>query len=277
MKKITTDILIFGFGEITEKLIYKFIADGFHVTCISDQQLTILSSFFVSLRRDEVIQMKVESTILLICWKDERKLFENEFTFYNWIINSLNVSKKCYIFSSASMYIDSPIPLTESENNLEVNKYKNPKFRLENSIINVTQKMSMNYCTLRISNIYGKDIDYGLIGGLLNSIKTGDYVQIYSGVRFIRDYLFVDDLYEALFKLIISNSHEKVLNISSGVGLTPEEVIQLFHNQSTPVKFNRIKPALNDYKECSILDNGRVRQIIDWSPESLKNNITHLF
>lgn len=276
MKKFTADILIFGYGEITRHLIHKFTADGLRVICVSDQDLNIQVPLFAQLRRSEIIRMKVESNILLVCWKDEFKLFEFEGEFYRWMIESLCVTQSCYILSSASIYKDSPMPLAESEQNLDLNYRDNPKYRLEQEILNVTQKMNVNSCILRISNVYGKDIKYGLIGSILNSINSGVSAKIYTGATLIRDYLFVNDLYDALYKLINSKNQEKILNLSSGIGLNPDQVLEQFLTQRFKVKFNRIETSPVIYKECSILDNGRARRAIEWIPKPLDLNIRYL-
>jgi UDP-glucose 4-epimerase len=79
---------------------------------------------------------------------------------------------------------------------------------------------------LRISGVYGPNKNKGIIYNCLMSVKSGDIVSV-PIERTIRDFVYVDDITQAITKLISYRPKEayEVFNIGGGVGIDLNDII----------------------------------------------------
>jgi hypothetical protein len=273
MIELKSDLLFFGYGEITKELINLFTSDGFEVFCITNQPTKSVTKNVKFINRTEVRSYKILCDYAFFSWRDQQLLNQKESQLYEWLLNSLTVRSGSYVFSSASLYKDSPFAVNESAMNLHSSVSNNPKFLLETEVASLMKCKQVPNSNLRISNIYGTNIKYGLIGQLIESEKTKETVKVYSDVEFVRDYLFLSDLYDALRLLIRGSIHINTLNIATGIGLGVDDVVNHLETLSFKVNYERISGTTPIYKKVSILDNSLCKSLVQWSPKSLRENL----
>ena len=193
-----------------------------------------------------------------------------------WLKSDLFRSERSLFLSSASVYADSGVSLTESLNNLELDVEENKKYVLEKIMSDIMQSKSIYHSNLRISNAYGKQLSYGFIGGLLKSITTHVPVQVYSGRLIVRDYISVTDIAFAVNKLLKVGSDKPSINISTGIGLSIPQVLNIFESHGHGFE-NRINviPTL-DVKSTSILDCTLLDSLVTWEPRNLEQGIAEI-
>jgi UDP-glucose 4-epimerase len=276
MIELKSDLLFFGYGEITKELINLFSSDGYEVFCITNQPTENISENVKFINRKEGRSYKILCDYAFFSWRDEKMLNQEESKLYEWLLKSITIRSGSYVFSSASLYKDSPFAVNESAINLDSSVNSNPKYLLETAVSSLMKRKQVPNSNLRISNIYGNNIKYGLIGQLIESEKTKEIVKIYSDVQFVRDYLFLSDLYKALRQLIKGSIHINTLNIATGIGLGVDDVINHLETLSFKVNYERFSDTTQNYKKVSILDNSLCKSLIQWNPKSLNENLIRM-
>jgi nucleoside-diphosphate-sugar epimerase len=269
-------VVIFGTGKITNSLIKKLTLNGKSVLCITNNKFgQIDSSLYRNLNilsYKEILNTRVESEIVVFSWRNKDALYENNNKLLKWFESGMLHTSKSFFFSSASVYKESQFPQSETAQT----EKENDKLTLENVIERLISQTSLLHTNLRISNVYGKDMSYGFIGSLFESIRHGNKVKIFKDQNITRDYIHVDDIIGAVEALIEMNVSNKCLNLSTGIGTSIYQILEIF--ESYGYKFeNRLEiPFPFNVKVTSILDCKTLSSIIKWQPNTLPNVIDRL-
>lgn len=107
---------------------------------------------------------------------------------------------------------------------------------IENNILFEHRRGNLRYLILRPSNPFGKgqalNGKQGLIAVCIGKILAGEAIEIWGDGSSIRDYIYIDDLSDAFYKLIISDVENEIINIGSGFGYTINDIIDRLKNVS---------------------------------------------
>jgi UDP-glucose 4-epimerase len=133
---------------------------------------------------------------------------------------------------------------------------------------------------LRPSNAYGPGQNlqhgFGLIRTVLQHILYGTTLEIWGSGENVRDFIYVEDLVNALVVTIDAKQNNETYNIGSGKGHSLQQVVALAEQIcGAPVK--RIyKPARKmDVREV-VLDISRIHEDLGWRPcITLEEGIQH--
>lgn len=130
----------------------------------------------------------------------------------------------------------------------------------------------LQYRVLRVANPFGPFQvpvkNQGIISALISRAINNEAIEIWGDGSVVRDYIFVDDVVEALEKAMTDQSDMRIFNIGSGRGRSLIEVIRsleaLLHAKL------RI-----DWKESrsidvpvSVLAVDRAKAILGWAPST---------
>lgn len=141
---------------------------------------------------------------------------------------------------------------------------------------------SVPVVTVRFGNVYGKgDLNFTrIIPGIMKSLVLNKVLAIRSNGKFIRDYVYVDDIVRAL--ITISKNMKKVrgeaFNISSRENLSVIELLKLVSEiLDQKIKYNILNKARNEIPAQSINFN-KINKTLGWEPEdSLTSTIPSIF
>jgi nucleoside-diphosphate-sugar epimerase len=269
-------ILFFGTGQITNKLISKLISAGKQVICVTDNEYDQINNLshvnleFLSYK--EILSTDIHVSTVIFSWKDSSKLDYNNQALSRWLgSNEFNASKSFFL-SSASVYKDSKNPQDE----LSATIIDNEKIKLENTIKNITSKKNIQNINLRISNIYGIDINYGFIGSLFRSIKEMSEVGLLNNLDITRDYIHVDDALYAIEMLLEIDTIKDCINISTGVGTSISQVLEIFSNNGHIFENRFMLQNDLSIKKVSILDCRLLSELINWKPSNISQVLNRL-
>jgi nucleoside-diphosphate-sugar epimerase len=275
-----TDVVIFGYGKITGLIINAMVNQGKKVLCITNNSSNHLDSSLVKnieiYKASELIKLKVNAKTTIFAWRDSVKLQESGGSLLAWISSDLFVTNRSLFLSSASVYKDSPVPITESEKNLEVKVKFNDKYILEMMLIDIMNRKHSKHTNLRIPNVYGKTLDYGFIGSLLKSIQFGRTVELFDDQSITRDYIHVDDVVLAIQKLLKIEAETGPLNVSTGIGTTIFKVLEVFASKGILFENFKTVPVKSEYKKTSILSCNKLSMLIDWQPRTFQKAISEI-
>ena len=264
-----TTVIVFGLGHITNLLTKRLVATGKKVICVTDNKYDQIKNLPVAnlkiLTYNLVVNEMIDANVAIFSWNDVSKLFQENNSILEWVESNKFFAEKSFFLSSASVYKDQFVPHTESSDTFHDNK----KTILEKILKKITLKKNIKHTNLRISNVYGIDIDYGFIGSLFNSIKSGSEVHIFKDQNLIRDYIHIDDVLFAVENLLEIDYARDCLNVSTGIGTTIAQVLEIFSQNG--YKFENRAILLNalTVKPVSILDCHNLSELINWKPSNL--------
>lgn len=133
---------------------------------------------------------------------------------------------------------------------------------------------------LRPSNTYGPGQDlrqgFGLIRTMLEHLKNGTAIDVWGDGRSVRDYLYIDDLLDALVLAIDrgigpdipATAAGGIYNIGSGTGHSINSLVALVREVcGTPLEV-RYRPARATDVQQIVLDHSRARTGLGWQPRT---------
>lgn len=197
---------------------------------------------------------------------------------YTNVIGTVNVAlassvcsaRKLVFSSSAAVYgIPEYLPVDESHPLKPLSPYGTSKATAEWYLWSLAEVKGFEYTILRFSNVYGPRqgtvTKSGLVSILIRSFLTGEQAVLYSPETTTRDYVYVDDVVEALVLCIEKGSGE-VFNISSNTELTN---LEIYEKVCRYVKGEIEKKPLRQGEIDRIrLDNSKALNLLGWKPET---------
>ena len=269
MTKVKTDVIIFGFGRITNLLINQLQKSGHSILCITDNDSVNYHKFDSATRfmsYAQILNLEIDSEVAIFTWRDKGKYDILNGQLSLWISSELFITKKNIFLSSASVYQDSLLAQIETPINQSNTIEENKKIQLEITISQIMKQKSVKYLNLRISNVYGNDLEHGIIASLINSMNKKTDTFVFQNDGIIRDYVFVEDVIRAIDNLINFDIKYDVLNISTGIGTSIGEIMQIYSALGGKMDFIKSIPAPENIKKSSILDCSKLKSVIEWNP-----------
>ncbi len=182
-----------------------------------------------------------------------------------------NIDYSNFIFTSSSeIYGNNLSPFSETQLPNPVSPYSLSKVHAETLIETFSAQYAKNYTILRLFNFYGPNMpeDY-FIPQMINSLSRNQEFRMTKGEQ-KRDFMYVDDVLEALVLTIKSNgSHRDIYNVCSGVGTQLSELaehINRVHTSNSKINIGALPYRNNEVWEM-IGDNSKIKSRMGWSPK----------
>jgi nucleoside-diphosphate-sugar epimerase len=147
--------------------------------------------------------------------------------------------KEFNFISSWFVYGDATLPAKETSFCNPKGFYSITKKCAEDLLTSYCKTFNINYRILRLSNVYGKtdtaSHQKNALQFLINKIKINEDIDLYYDGYFLRDYLHVDDVCEAIKLVLDKQELNSIINIGSGVPQLFRRIIEfvLQETQST--------------------------------------------
>jgi UDP-glucose 4-epimerase len=226
--------------------------------------------------RKEVLKIKRSDIVIHLAGKipSEKNYSKNIFFEHNFL-GTLNILEYCIkkkvkkiIFVSSYVYGNpKKNPISEKHQIKPHNTYTKSKVLSEELCKIYAEKYKIEIIILRPFNIFGNlQKDNSLISNIIKSIKNNSHITIINKNN-KRDYLFIDDLIDAIIKLIDYKCKFEIFNIGSGKSYSFENIVQLFEKENK----KKIKRKYKISKKNSIpkiqADISKIKKEIKWSPK----------
>lgn len=133
-------------------------------------------------------------------------------------------------------------------------------------------KYGINYKIARISNPYGlgqnPNKPQGVIPIFINRLLNNQDITIYGDGTNERDYIYMDDLIEALIKLSVYKGTSDIFNIGFGQAHSLKEIVEIIERLSKK-KFKNInyQPMRNCDVSKTILEVKPSQELLNWEPK----------
>lgn len=125
----------------------------------------------------------------------------------------------------------------------------------------------LNFIILRPSNVYGPGNEDGVIYRFAKSIKEKGYVEIFGDGKNLRDYLFVDDMVNAIVKAIKFDCKFEVFNVGLGKAYSLLAVVNLFERVFERRVKIQYKKELVKTSYLIASNVNKAKKLLKWQPK----------
>lgn len=198
------------------------------------------------------------------------------------IKRSPKVKKIIFLSSGGTVYgIPESIPIKESHFLNPIGAYGVHKVTIEKYLHFYFHNYDVDYSVLRLSNPYGigqtGKNNQGVIPIFANKILNQQPIDIWGDGKIVRDFIYIKDVINAIYKVMTSCSENKVYNIGSGKGLSLLNVIEtLSQITGLPYTVNFLEKRSFDVPE-NVLDITLASKNLSWNPSySLEDGIKEM-
>lgn len=197
-------------------------------------------------------------------------------------MGTLNVLEICrknnipLLYVSSYMYgVPKALPINETSEEQAVNPYGHSKFLAEQLCRFYSENYNSNVIILRPFNIYGcGQSNKFLIPYVINQALNSPQIEV-QDINPVRDYIYVDDVVDAVMKIIKTVKRFEIYNIGSEKSYSVKEIIDIVQSI---LKIN--KPVLSKNKEryneisCVVSDCSKLKNDYNWcARNSLREGI----
>lgn len=145
-----------------------------------------------------------------------------------------NIRKIIFLSSGGTIYgKPSILPVPENSPADPECSYGITKLTIEKHLALFNRLYGLEYTILRPSNVYGSRQNpegiQGAISVFLGKVARGAPIQIWGDGKVVRDYIYIDDLVDAVSKAAKIETPDRIFNIGSGKGVSLKEIIEVIY------------------------------------------------
>jgi UDP-glucose 4-epimerase len=162
-------------------------------------------------------------------------------------------------------------PARESDVLRPLSSYGAGKLLGEHMIQFYANVHSIKFTIMRVSNAYGATrrhrTSQGFIDASLERVIQGDQPVLWGTADHVRDFVFIDDVMEAMLQLLELRQPESlIVNIGTGVGSTLGEVLSVIAQVSGVAMRPTREHGFYAGVTHSVLDTGLLQSLTAWAP-----------
>lgn len=185
----------------------------------------------------------------------------------------LGVKRVIFISSGGTIYgIPEKVPTPEDAPLNPITAYGISKLSIEKYLALYEHLYGIEYRVLRVANPYGPYQtalrNQGVIAAFVHRALAHKPIEIWGDGTVTRDYVYIDDVVEALELAAGHSGKERIFNIGSGEGRSLNEIIANLEQQlGHTLDVNRREGRAVDVP-CSVLDVSRAAADLGWRPKT---------
>ncbi len=184
-----------------------------------------------------------------------------------------SVSKFVYASSGGTVYgIPSAIPIPETHETNPISAHGAMKLAAEKYVQMYGAQLGLEYLILRCANAYGPGQTgrrgQGIIGRAIQNALRDESLEIWGDGTVVRDFIYVEDVAEALLLAITSDATGELVNIGSGTRTSVNDIIDLVGRAvGRPLRVT-YTPSRRIDVPVSILDITKAASLLGWKPRT---------
>jgi UDP-glucose 4-epimerase len=288
-------LVLGGAGFLGSNLLKHLVQHNFDITVFQSRNASLkrikqyedkyklIQDDFTSLSEEKLDEMTRDVDIVIHLISTSTPATSNQNVFKDAssnILPTINLLDACvknkikkFIFysSGGTVYGDTQeIPIIEGLPTDPISAYGVHKLTIEKYLHLYKTLYGLDSYILRISNPYGEEQSsisgQGLISTLVYKAVNGKGIEIWGDGGVVRDYIYVDDVSNAVIKLIKYSGNIKIYNISSGEGKSINQILDYLkdiHVGNLKIKYMQSR----DFDvRINILDNTKAKKELGWAP-----------
>lgn len=168
----------------------------------------------------------------------------------------------------------------ETDDVFPISSYGVIKHTIEKYLMQYAQLNGLHPLILRLSNPYGEyhySMKQGVINVAMAKAINGETMQVWGDGNGKKDYIYVGDFIEILFKLLSAKVHTQVINIASNIMLSVNEIVQAVQTLEPNFKVEHVDADKYDANRFA-LDTQKLYALIgdyDFTPFAKGFEITY--
>jgi nucleoside-diphosphate-sugar epimerase len=212
-------------------------------------------------------------------WTDPAAFLRTNFTGTTQALEYCRAHRSRLVFLSSYLYGNpARLPIDEQAPVSAPNPYALSKKLAEEACRFYSESFNVDVTVLRVFNIYGGGQgDKFLIPSIVRQVQEGTAINV-KDLAPRRDFLFIDDLIEAIVCAIGKPQRFEIFNIASGTSHSVQEVIDIVQRvakRSVPVHSEEVR------RQNEIMDTRgditKARQMLAWTPRwSIESGVAEI-
>jgi len=281
-------ILLLGYGMIGKQLYQKFLSQNIEVKVFgndvdTDNPEIFHKGNFEEIEKYSYLLDNVQTVVHLIHTTVPSTSFDNPlFDLESNVVPTLkllklmlkkDVKRIIFVSTGGAIYgIPQKENVTEKHSTFPISPYGISKLTIEKYLYFYKYSYDFDISILRPSNVYGigQTIHkpFGLISQIIYNIFNNNEINIWGDGNTQKDYLYLDDLIEALFMQIISTQQKAdIYNISYEKSYSIRHIVNLVSEISGKIPQVVYKPAKIFDVPNIFLDSYLFRTHYKWKPK----------
>jgi UDP-glucose 4-epimerase len=189
------------------------------------------------------------------------------------ICRKLGVSRVVFISSGGTIYgCPQQIPTPETASTDPITAYGINKLAIEKYLALYQHLHQIDYRILRVTNPFGpfqtSIKNQGVIASIVARALRDEAIEIWGDGSVVRDFIFVDDVVDALVAAAHDRSSTRIFNIGSGEGHSLRQVLASIEGLLEKKLDIQWKPGRPLDVPISVLAIDRAREILGWTPKT---------
>lgn len=182
------------------------------------------------------------------------------------------VGRIVFISSGGTVYGNPAyLPIDEDHSTEPRVSYGITKLAIEKYLLLYQQLYGIKANILRVANPFGErqriETAQGAVGVFLSRAIQNQPVEIWGDGSVTRDYIYVGDVADAFARAVNYDGTKSVFNISSGIGTSLNELIDVIERVLGREVVRHYLPGRPFDVPVSVLDNTLARQELGWAPQ----------
>ncbi len=188
-------------------------------------------------------------------------------------LKGVSIKGLVYFSSGGTIYgePEAKRPLSEEAPRRPGSFYALTKLLIEDALMAGGNMGWFKYLIVRPGNPYGPYQEllnrHGAVGRIFSALIAGEKFALYGKGETVRDYIYVDDLAQALMLLLKQAKWNRVFNIGSGKGISLKALIRLCQEASGKKLKLAPRPLRETDLKYNVLDCGKLKAL-GWKPET---------
>ena len=183
------------------------------------------------------------------------------------------VGRFVFVSTGGAVYgLPQYLPVDEAHPTRPYSPYGISKLAFEHYLAFYRQTQGLDYRIFRVANAYGPGQNLaknqGDIGHWLKAAAEGRPLQLWGSPDIVRDYLFIDDLAEALALGLAYEGEERLFNLGAGRGYSLAEILQALQAVLPLMPPVEYRPGRGYDVPVNILDSSRLQKALNWQAKT---------
>lgn len=172
------------------------------------------------------------------------------------VMREHDVKNIMYISSGGAIYGDKFQKVhNEDDSVYPKSSYGVVKLTIEKYLFAYSELYGFNSLILRLSNPYGKyhyNERQGVVNIAIRKALRGEKLSIWGNGNGLKDYIFVDDVCDLLFKLVATGMHTDVYNVAAGSAHSVNEIAEIIQKEIPDFSFEHTQASLTDVESFEL-------------------------
>lgn len=189
------------------------------------------------------------------------------------------VKRIIFISSGGTVYgLPLSLPITEAHPTNPLVSYGITKLSIEKYLLHYHRFYDIKPTILRVANPFGErqriETDQGAASVFIHRALRGEPIDIWGDGTITRDYIYIENVADALVKAINYQGNECIFNISSGIGTSINELITYIEEIIGCSIVCKYYPQRAFDVQINVLDNILAKKELSWNPQiSLRDGL----